>query len=40
MKIAGVVPILKEGDHKITGNYHPISILPAISTILERSVAN
>ena len=40
MKIARVVPIFKGGDPKIMGNYRPISILPAISKLLERCVAN
>ena len=35
-KLACVVPLFKEGDKTVPGNYRPIAILPAASKILER----
>ena len=35
-KIARVVPLYKNGQCNIPGNYRPISVLPAISKIMER----
>ena len=37
-KEACVLPIYKSGDRRLCENYRPISILPVISKILERSV--
>ena len=37
-KKACVLPIYKSGDRRLCENYRPISILPVISKILERSV--
>jgi len=36
LKIAKVVPIFKSDDKLAVNNYHPGSVLPAISKILER----
>lgn len=38
LKIAKVIPVFKSGDNKKFNNYRPISILPAISKILEKLV--
>ena len=35
-KMAKVVPLFKNGQRNIPGNYRPISVLPAISKIMER----
>ena len=40
LKIAKVVPILKSGDNKLTGNYRPISLLSSFSKILEKIIYN
>ena len=39
-KVAMVTPIHKSGDPKQPGNYRPISILPALSKILEKVVCS
>jgi hypothetical protein len=38
LKVAKVIPIFKSGDKYSFNNYRPISILPAISKILEKIV--
>jgi len=40
LKAARVIPIYKSGDKDDPGNYRPISILPTISKIYERHIAN
>lgn len=39
LKEARVVPIFKTGDRDDVGNYRPISILPTLSKIFERHIA-
>ena len=39
-KIARVIPLFKSGHRNMPGNYRPISILPAISKIMERILYN
>ena len=39
-KIARVAPIFKEGNRADGGNYRPISVLPIISRLFEKFVAN
>ena len=36
MKIAKVVPIFKKDDKSLMNNYRPISVLPALSKVLEK----
>lgn len=35
LKIARTIPVFKKGDHKLTTNYRPISMLPIISKVIE-----
>ena len=39
-KMARVVPLYKGGQRNIPGNYRPISVLPAISKVMERILYN
>ena len=40
MEFARVTPIFKEGDRADKSNYRPISVLPVISRLFEKLVAN
>ena len=39
LKIAKVIPIFKKGDPSLFENYRPISLLPAISKVLQKIIA-
>ena len=38
LKVAKVIPIFKDGDEGVLGNWRPISITPCISKVIERIV--
>ena len=40
LKVALVTPVFKKGDPDLLHNYRPISLLPAISKIVEKCMAN
>ena len=40
LKIAKVIPILKQGSRDSCDNYRPISVLPVLSKILEKCIYN
>ena len=40
LKLAKVIPVFKKGDSKLINNYRPISLLPVISKVLEKHIAN
>ena len=39
-KIARIVSVFKDGDKEIKSNYRPISILPVISRLFEKLIAD
>ena len=40
LKLAKVIPVFKKGDSKLINNYRPISLIPVISNVLEKIIAN
>ena len=40
LKVAKIIPIYKSGNKNVFSNYSPISILPALSKIIEKIVSN
>ena len=40
LKLAKVIPIYKKGEQALINNYRPISLLPVISKVLEKIIAN
>ena len=40
LKIAIVIPIFKKDDNKIFNNYRPISLLPALSKVVEKVICS
>ena len=40
MKIATITPIFKKEDPKLIENYRPISVLPILSKLFEKSMYN
>ena len=40
LKLAKVLPVYKKNDNNILDNYRPISLLPALSKIVEKVVCN
>ena len=36
LKVAKIIPIYKSGNKNVFNNYRPISILPALSKIMEK----
>ena len=40
LKLAKVIPVFKKGESKLINNYRPISLLPVISKVLEKIIAN
>jgi hypothetical protein len=39
-KVARIIPLFKNGKRNLAGNYRPISVLPAISKVMERILYN
>ena len=40
LKLAEITPIPKKGDNQRVGDYRPISILPTVSKLFEKAMAN
>ena len=40
LKRATITPVFKDGDPTFVGNYRPISILPTVSKVFEKIIAN
>ena len=40
LKVAKVIPVFKKGNPTIINNYRPISLLPVVSKVMEKILAN
>ena len=40
LKVASITPIFKKGDKTLVSNYRPISVLPLLGKIFEKSMSN
>ena len=38
LKVANIIPIFKKGDEHDFNNYRPISLLPSISKVVEKTI--